>query len=180
VAERLSDHGITLLTEHVVDDVDGDARTMSFDNGATESYDLLLGVPANVAPAVVRDGDLVGGSGWIEPDRHTMRTGWDRVYAVGDCVHIPTATGALPMAGVFAAACGEVAAANVAADLGAGDGASYDGHGYCFLELPGEKVAFVEGDFYADPPEVSLTEADEEQFHRKQAYELQHLDAWLP
>jgi sulfide:quinone oxidoreductase len=180
VADRLADHGIVLLPEHVVTGVNGSDRTIAFANGATEPYDVLLGVPANVAPPVITTSDLVGESGWIEPDRHTMQTRFDHVYAVGDCVSIPTATGELPMAGVFAAACGEVAARNVAAGLGVGEPARYDGHGYCFLELPGERVAFVEGDFYADPPDVSLTEADEEQFRRKQAYEAERLDAWLP
>lgn len=180
VAHQLADHEIELLTEHVVTGVNGSERTIAFANGATEPYDVLLGVPANVAPPVVTTSDLVGESGWIEPDRHTMRTRFEGVYAVGDCVSIPTATGELPMAGVFAAACGEVAARNIAAGLGASEPAEYDGHGYCFLELPGERVAFVEGDFYADPPDVSLTEADREQFHRKQAYEVERLDVWLP
>lgn len=179
VADRLADHGIVLLAEHAVAGVAATERTVTFSNGATEPYDVLLGVPANVAPPVVATSDLVGPSGWIEPDRHTMQTGFEGVYAVGDCVSIPTSNGELPMAGVFAAACGEVAARNVASDLGVGDGARYDGHGYCFLELPGEQVAYVEGNFYADPPDVTLTEADQEQFRRKQAYESDRLDAWL-
>jgi sulfide:quinone oxidoreductase len=179
VADRLADHGIVVLPEHAVTGVHATDRTVTFANGATEAYDLLLGVPANVAPPVVATSDLVGPSGWIEPDRHTLRTAFDGVYAVGDCVSIPTSNGELPMAGVFAAACGEVAAHNVAADLGIGDGASYDGHGYCFLELPGKQVAYVEGNFYEDPPDVALTEADEEQFRRKQAYESDRLEAWL-
>ena len=180
VADRLADHGIVLLTEHAVMGVNGAGRTIAFANGATEPYDVLLGVPANVAPPIVATSDLVGESGWIEPDRHTLRTRFDGVYAVGDCVSIPTTTGELPMAGVFAAACGEVAARNIAAELGIGEPDRYDGHGYCFLELPDERVAFVEGDFYADPPDVVLTEADRDQFRRKQAYEAERLDAWLP
>ena len=37
-----------------------------------------------------------------------LRTAFERVYAVGDCTHIPNAVGALPKAGVFAAAEGVV------------------------------------------------------------------------
>ncbi len=81
---------------------------------------------------------------------------------------------------MFAAGEGEVAAANIAADLAGGPGATFDGHGFCFLELPGRRVAFVEGDFFADPePDVQLSEADEERFARKQAYERERLAAWL-
>lgn len=85
----------------------------------------------------------------------------------------------MPHAGVFAAAQASVAARNLIADLHGGGDERFDGHGYCFLELPGEQVAFVEGDFYADPPDVGLTPADHQQFLRKQAYERVQLAAWF-
>jgi sulfide:quinone oxidoreductase len=41
-------------------------------------------------------------------------------------------------------------------------------------------VAFVEGDFFAEPePDVHLSEADEERFARKQAYERERLATWF-
>ena len=182
VARQLSDHGIELLSGHKVAGVeaDGATRFVRFEDGSTAEYGLLLGVPAASPPAVVKDSVLAGAHGWIEPDRRTLRTSFDRVYAVGDCTQIPTANAQLPKAGVFAAAQGEVAAANIAADLGVGSGATFDGHGYCFLELPGRRVAFVEGDFFAEPaPDVQLSEADESRFAQKQAYERERLAAWL-
>lgn len=143
--------------------------------------DVVLAVPASAPPPVVRDSGLAAEPGWIQPDKYTLRTSRDGVYAVGDCTAIPTATAQLPKAGVFAAAEAVVAARNIAADLGVGDGERFDGHGYCFLELPGERVAFVEGDFYAEPqPDVTLTEADNAQYQRKLAYERDRLDEWLP
>jgi sulfide:quinone oxidoreductase len=160
--------------------VDHERGVIEFEGDAELGYDVLLGVPKSVAPSVVRESALAGPNGFIRPDRHTLRTAFERVYAVGDCTEIPTANGQLPKAGVFAAAEGRVAARNIVADL-AGGGATdrFEGHGFCFLELPGPRVAFVEGDFYADPPEVHITEADEEQFRRKQQYERDNLDAWL-
>jgi sulfide:quinone oxidoreductase len=138
-----------------------------------------VSVPADSPPALLRDAGLVGASGWVEPDPATLATDTERVYAVGDCTLIPTATGQLPHAGVFAAEQGRTAATNAAAELTGGRSVTFGGHGYCFLELPGELVAFVEGDFYADPPEVELTPPDHDQFRRKQAYERDHLDAWF-
>lgn len=179
VAQHLSDHGVELREQHRITDVDADSRTLTFDGQQPLSYDLLLGVPANVPPQVVAESAVAGDGGWIFPDRHTLRTGFDGVYAVGDCTTIPTATGALPKAGVFAAAEARVAARNIAAGLGIGDGDRFDGHGYCFLELPGEQVAYVEGDFYADPPDVTINPADHDQFLRKQAYERDHLQLWV-
>lgn len=180
VAGFLGDRDIQLLAESKVAAVDGADRQVRFADGPTVDYEAFLGVPAAAPLPVVVDSGLAADSGWIEPDRHTLATGFERVYAVGDCTSIPTAQGALPKAGVFAAAEAVIAARNIAADLSGGDRARFDGHGYCYLEVPGEKVAFVEGDFYAEPrPDVVLTEADHQQFLAKQAYESERLDAWF-
>lgn len=180
IADRLGDHGVTLLSGKAVRDVDDVGRVVTFADDTTAGFDVLLGVPAAVAPSLLVDAGLTGGSGFVEPDRHTLQTSFDGVYAVGDCTHIPTATGALPKAGVFAAAQGQVAARNIAADLTGSAPASFDGHGMCFLELPGRQVAFVEGDFYAEPePDVTLRDADDELYRRKVAYEASRLEAWF-
>ncbi len=180
IAQHLDGSGVRLLAGHTVTGVDTTANEIVFANGERLAHDILLGVPANVAPEVVVASGLVGESGRIEPDRHTFETGHDGVWAIGDCTMIPTAAGQLPMAGVFAAAAGTVVATRIAASLGAGEPDTFDGHGFCFLELPDERVAFVEGNFYADPMEVALGEATHAQFERKQAYEQERLDAWFP
>ena len=178
VASHLDDHDIELRAEHRVTGVDGDRRRVTFADGEL-AFDLLLGVPADALPEVLVAADIAGESGWLEPDPSSLRLVQERVFAVGDCTRIPTATAQLPHAGVFAAAQGRIAAHNAVADLTGSPEETFDGHGYCFLELPGEQVAFVEGDFYADPPDVSLTPADHQQFLRKQAYERDHLAAWF-
>jgi sulfide:quinone oxidoreductase len=179
VADRLTDHDIELLAAHPVTSVTEDGQ-ITFGDGTAIGYSVLLGVPGSAAPPVLQETDLVGESGWIEPDTRSFRTHFDRVYAVGDCTLVPNATGQLPKAGVFAAAEGRVAARNIAAELVGGQEASFDGQGHCFLELPGRKVAFVEGNFLAEPaPDVHITEATEERYARKQAYERDLLDAWL-
>lgn len=179
VADRLADHGVELRTEHTVTEVVAERQRLLFADGAELGYDVLLGVCADAPPPVVAASPLAGEDGWIHPDPATLRTSAEAVYAVGDCTTIPSPAGQLPKAGVFAAAEARVAAANLLADLGLGEPTTFDGHGYCFLELPGEQVAFVEGDFLADPPQVSLAPADHEQFLRKQAYERDLLDRWL-
>jgi sulfide:quinone oxidoreductase len=194
VADHLGAHGIELRSGVRVVGVDAGEGTVRLTlaptpgpgaagagaaEGAELGVDLLLGVPADAPLPVLAASELSGDDGWIRPDPHTLATTHPRVYAVGDCTVIPTATAQLPHAGVFAAAQARIAATNLAADLGAGSPATFDGHGYCFLELPDERVAFVEGDFYADPPDVTLQPADTEQFRRKQAYEREHLAAWF-
>jgi sulfide:quinone oxidoreductase len=187
VASHLGEAGIALLTNTKVTALSdaggasGGTAALDGPGGTTDlAYDLFLGVPATAPPPVLAGSGLVADNGWIMPDRHTLATPAERVYAVGDCTAIPNAAGQLPKAGVFAAGEGTVAATNLAADLGYGEPTTFDGHGYCFLELPGRRVAFVEGDFYADPLDVTLTDADEEQFQRKVAYEAERLEEWLP
>lgn len=81
---------------------------------------------------------------------------------------------------MFAEAAGKVAAVNLAADLHGGYRAAFDGHGFCFLELPGRQVATVTGDFYAEPrPDVRLTAPDDASFDTKQRWEQERLTAWL-
>ncbi|HWD07561.1 MAG TPA: FAD-dependent oxidoreductase [Actinomycetota bacterium] len=181
VATRLAERGIELLTRRAVTGVDHAGHVVHYADGSAFSYRILLGVPAASPPPVVRGSPLAGNSGFIEPDRHTMRTAFERVYAVGDCTHVPTAKFAVPKAGVFAAAEGVVAARNLVRDLtGTGQEASFDGHGFCFLELPGQTVATVEGNFFAEPePDVGITEVSEAQFRRKQDYEQARLATWL-
>jgi sulfide:quinone oxidoreductase len=180
LASHLADRDIELLAERAVTEIGAEAGTLRFADGSAVEFTLLLGVPASAPPAVIAGSGLAGESGFVEPDPRTMRTSFERVYAVGDCTHVPNAAGALPKAGIFAAGEGVIAARNIAADLLGADEARFDGHGYCFLELPGERVAFVEGDFFAEPrPQVTLSEADHDHFLRKQVFERDRLDAWL-
>lgn len=175
VADRLADRGIELRTERSVQGIDADARTVSFTNDEQLSYALLLAVPQAVTPHVVSDSPLAGEGGWIHPERHTLRTEFDRVYAAGDCTAPPP-----PKAGIFAEGMARVAARNIAAEIDGGQGDQFDGTGYCFLEFPEQRAATLEGDFFAEPkPDVSMGEPDTDTFTRKQAFEAERLHNWL-
>lgn len=178
LADRLTERGVTVLTEHAVEAVH--PNVVRFGNGDSLDFQLLLGVPAAAPPAVVADCVLAESSGWIKPDRSTFATGVERIYAVGDCTMVPTATAQLPKAGVFAEAEAKIAAANLAAELHGGDSTSFDGHGFCYLELPEQQVAMVEGNFYAEPkPDVRLTPPGDGSYLAKQQWEQDRLTAWL-
>jgi sulfide:quinone oxidoreductase len=174
VAEALKDRGIELRTEQSVRAIDADIRTVSFTDGEQLEYALLLAVPRALPPRVVADSPLAGEGGWIQPDRETLRTRFDRVYAAGDCTASPP-----PKAGVFAEAEARVAARNIAAEIDGGPGDRFDGTGYCFLEFPGQRASALEGQFFAQPPDVRLAEPDAKTFARKQAFEVERLRDWL-
>ena len=94
---------------------------------------------------------------------------------------IPLSTGgALPKAGVFAHAEGEVVAARVADALaGREPTATFGGQGMCYLETGRGLAAMVRGDFLADPPRVELTEPSAEGYAAKRAFESERLTAWF-
>jgi sulfide:quinone oxidoreductase len=159
VKQMLEAKGIPYHPEHQIKSVDAPARRLDFASGASAHFDLLAYVPPHRAPRVVRDSGLVGESGWVSVDRHTLETRFAGVYAIGDVVSIPLKLGKpLPKAGVFAHLEAEVVARNVAAAiLGQSGGERFEGHGECFVEIGGGKAAFGAGNFYAEPvPAVAL------------------------
>lgn len=159
VKQMLAAKGIPYHPEHQVNSVDVAASRLDFANGASAHFDLLAYVPPHRAPRVVRDSGLVGESGWVSVDRHTLATRFSGVYAIGDVVSIPLQLGKpLPKAGVFAHLEAEVVARNVAATiLGQSGSERFEGHGECFVEIGDGKAAFGAGNFYAEPvPAVTL------------------------
>jgi sulfide:quinone oxidoreductase len=159
VKELLAASGIGYHPEHQVTRADASSRRLEFANGSRAEYDLLAYVPPHRPPRVVRESGLLGESGWVSTDRHTMETRFPGVYAIGDVVSIPLALGKpLPKAGVFADGQAKVAARNIArAIMGRGAPARFEGHGECFIETGGGRAGFGAGDFYAEPlPRVTL------------------------
>lgn len=159
VRQLIESRGIQYHPEHQVTSVNRAARTLTFANGTTASFDVLIYIPPHRAPAVVRASGLAGDSGWVSVDRGYFETSFPGVYAIGDVTTVPLTMGKpLPKAGVFAHRQAEVVAANiVAAWTGVGRRTAFDGYGECFLETGDGRAGFGAGNFYAEPaPQVSL------------------------
>jgi sulfide:quinone oxidoreductase len=178
--ERLSQEGITFHPLYSVESIEkGKVRFET----ATAAYDLLIGIPGHVCPKIVVDSGLTDGGAWAKADSRTLETDFPEVYAIGDMVSIPLVDGkALPKAGVFAEAHAKVAAERIAASLrGDSPSATYDGAGYCFLEVGNGKAMLVKGDFLAEPhPDVQLTEPAVEHYQAKVDFEHNRLSEWFP
>ena len=180
VRQMVESKGIVYHPEHQVVEADPAARRLRFSNGVEAGYDLLCYVPPHRAPRVVRESPLIGESGWIVVDRHTLATRFERVYALGDVVSIPLKLGKpLPKAGTFAEKEAHVVARNVIRDItGKGEAASYDGRGECYVETGDGLTAYGEGKFYGDPvPEVILHPPAPEWHEAKIRYEKEWLEA---
>jgi sulfide:quinone oxidoreductase len=137
-------------------------REIVSSDGSATKVDLLLGVPPHRAPDVVRSSGLLGVSGWIHADPHTLRTEHEGVFAIGDITSIRLPNGKmLPKAGVFAHAEAEVVAAEIAADIGG-------------------KAGFANGRFYAEPdPDVRMFRPGRLWHWGKVAFEKWWLHHWF-
>ena len=188
IREELSRRGIGFNPLKTVTKVDGSARRVVFEGGGEAPYDLLIAVPPHEAPQVVRDAQLTGPSGWIPVDPRTLQVkappGTSGVYAVGDITAVPLPGRykpdvglSLPKAGVFAEAQGRVVAHQIAAGiLGRAPVESFDGKGFCYLELGAKRAVRADGAFYELPhPVMQKRVPDEAQFRDKLDWVTQHL-----
>lgn len=158
-----------------------EGTTVVFD-GATVEADLLIGVPPHRPPAVVRESGLTGSDEWIPVDRETLRTSVDGVYAIGDVVDIQLANKMpLPKAGVFAEGEAKVVAAEIITEItGRPAPPPFDGKGYCFIEVGGQRASMVVGEFFASPaPAVQVTPPSSDAYQEKVEFERSRLDAWF-
>lgn len=152
------------------------------ENGEPVSFDTLFAIPPHRVPAVATDAGLAEAGGWIKADKHTLRTSFDRVWAAGDCVALPMASGQpMPKSGAFAEGEGLVAAEQIAATLrGLNSNAAFWGDGSCFLEVGDGEAMVVRGRFLAEPaPEVELTTPSKEHLEEKHRFERERLEAWF-
>jgi sulfide:quinone oxidoreductase len=144
-------------------------------------FDLLIGVAPHRVPPVLAAAGFTHGAPYVHVNPTTLETAFPNIYAIGDAVGIPLKNGMpLPKAGAFAHAEAEVVAARIADRLaGREPTAAFTGEGTCFLETGRGKAVTVSGSFYADPPNVVMSEDSEANFAAKQAFESDRLTAWF-
>ena len=178
LAERLDERGIAWQVGVKAERIE--SSRIVFEDGDLR-FDLLLAVPPHRAPQVVAASGLVSERGWIEPDPGTFATSYPGVWAVGDCTFVELANGLpLPKAGAMAAAQGDNVAAQIAAEItGEAPPEPFGGRGYCFLETGLHEAALIEGEFYADPPAVSVADPTPAYHDEKAAFERDHLARWF-
>ena len=181
VRDLLAAKGIAYHPYHQIVRDDAAHRRLQFANGAEASYDLLAFVAPHRAPRVVREAGLTAESGWIPVDRATLRTRFERVWALGDVTGIPLKMGKpLPKAATFAAGEAEAVARSVAAELGVGEpAAAYSALGECWVEIGDGVAAHGHGDFFGDPvPVVALEPPTSDAHAAKEAWERDWLGRW--
>jgi sulfide:quinone oxidoreductase len=143
-----ADRGITWMPDRGVAALDPERRVVVLTDDTEVPYDLFLGIPVHVAPAVVVESGLTV-DGWIPVDPATLATSYPDVYAVGDVTSVGT-----PKAGVFSEGQAKVVADEIIARHRGADAAGYDGRGICYFEFGDGKVGKVDVVFLPGQPPV--------------------------
>ena len=166
----LAERGIELLASSPIRSIDV-AHKQVIIGERSVAYDLFVGVPVHVPPAVVR-ASKVGASGYVQPSLTNLETSIPGVYAVGDITKLPAGEHAVPKAGAFA----EDAARTVVSDILvaerlANERVKFEAKGACYFEIDHERVGKVSANFFGgDNPwpgvegPSSLFQADKLQF----------------
>jgi sulfide:quinone oxidoreductase len=182
MAEILGARGIGYHPLYTFEKLRPETREIVSSDGTSTRVDLLLGVPPHRAPEVIRSSGLLGVSGWIHVDPHTLRTEHDGVYAIGDITGIKLPDGKmLPKAGVFAHYQADVVADQIASEIrGSRSNASFDGKGFCWLETGDGRAGFASGRFYDEPePQVTMYRPRRLWHWSKVAFEWWWLRRWF-
>ena len=146
ILAAFAERDIEFLPDRLVASLDPNAHEALLDDGRRLPFDLFLGIPVHVVPAVVEASGMAQ-EGWIPVDPGTLATRFPGVYAVGDVTSVGT-----PKAGVFAERQGSVVAAHLIARIReASTPPGYDGTGSCYIEFGGNEVARVDVDFFSTP-----------------------------
>jgi sulfide:quinone oxidoreductase len=159
VAALLAEKQIEFLPERRVARVDPGGGVLFLDGDTRLEADVLIGVPPHRCPPLLADCGLAEPADWVKTDPETLRTGHERVFALGDCVRIPLPDGGLlPKAGVFAGAQARVVADNLERErAGRAPDRRFNGRGACYIETGDGRAGMAVANFFAKGrPEVRL------------------------
>lgn len=169
-----TERGIQFHPGRVITHLDTDRKVAVDTNGDEIAFDLFLGVPKHLAPAVLHESGLLA-DGWIPVDFFSLETQFPDVYAVGDCTSVGT-----PKAGVFAEGQAVVAASSIVARARGGEALRYDGAAACYLEFGHEQVARVDIRFMkGEPPQGALTGPHHDLLADKAAFGGTRIRRWF-
>jgi sulfide:quinone oxidoreductase len=179
VVEIISRHGIHFHPLHKLKSVS--EKEMTFENGATQAFDILVGIPPHRVPEVVRDSGLTAGGDWVAVDKSTLRTSAGNVFAVGDVTEIKLGALAMPKAGIFAEEQAKVASQQIVDEItGKPSITTFTGQGYCFMEVGNGQAGFLEADFFNPAgPVLQLQAPSEQNYKKKQDFERTRVKEWL-
>lgn len=175
ILTRFAKDGIEWIPDRIVVGLDPQRQAVLLSEGDETPYDLFLGIPKHVAPAVVVESGLTV-DGWIPVDPRTMATSYPGVFAVGDVTSAGT-----PKAGVFSEGQARVAAEHViAAVRGGTSDAAYDGSAVCYVEFGVNEIAEVDINFPpGESPFGKILGPSADYVRDKQGFGAERVQRWF-
>ncbi len=144
--EALTAHAIELVHEFPIETVAADS--VSTHSGNTLNFDLLMLVPPFRGSSAASYMGSIDYSGYIKVDSTMRVVGHDGLYAVGDCVNFDG-----PKMGHMAVCQGEVAAANLAAELAGNEPVAHYSHEMRFvIDESGSDSIYLRQDLWTEEP----------------------------
>ncbi len=124
-------------------------------------YDLLHVAPPQSAPAFVQRSPLAGPGGWLELDKHTLRSPrWPNVFGLGDASDLPTSK-----TGAAVRAQSKVVVENLTALLaGREPAARYNGYTACPIITGYRRLILAEFDYDLQPQETFPFDQSKERY----------------
>jgi sulfide:quinone oxidoreductase len=144
--EALDSHYITSMSKFPISRVTADQVWTA--NGLRLGYDLLMLIPPFQGASAGLGTGITDADGYIRVDKFMRVEGIERMYAVGDAVNFEG-----PKMGHMAVRQGEVAAANVAAEIeGETPEAEYDHEMRVVIDEGGQDAIYLHQKLWADEP----------------------------
>lgn len=148
LGSMLSDRGVRVETDFLVESVDGPARKLISYDEREIPFDLLVTIPLNMGAEFIARSGLGDELNYVPVDKHTLRsTAHPNIFAVGDASNIPASK-----AGSVAHFSVEIFCENFL-DLIAGKPmrGSFDGHANCFIESGNGKGLLIDFNYDTEP-----------------------------
>ena len=148
LGRMLTDRGIGLETDFMVDRVDPDNKVLVSMDEREVPFDLLVTVPLNMGADFVARSGLGDELGYVPVDKHTMLSrAYDTIFAIGDASDLPTSK-----AGSVAHFSVDVFADNFVQHVaGRPMTGSFDGHANCFIESGHGKGLLIDFNYETEP-----------------------------
>ena len=144
----LTEHGITVEPDFMIESVDQTARTINSYDGREIPYDQLVTVPLNMGADYVGTAGLGDELNFVTVDKHTNRhVAYPNIWALGDAANLPTSK-----AGAVAHFSIDVFVENfLQVARGEEPTHSFDGHANCFVESGNGKALLLDFNYETEP-----------------------------
>ena len=150
VIELMQTKGIEYHPNHQFIEKNENKLEFKTASGEVVSVDpgLLVYTPKHVAPGILKEANLLGESGWVEPNPDTLETEFENVFVIGDVIELSSEENhTMPKAGVFAQHQAEVVAHNIARKIsGKSPNKTFRYKGAYILDS-GDKADKISGNF---------------------------------